>query len=160
MHQGAGNGHSLTFATDLRFELLTGRVPFTADTFMGILTKHMFEVPEAPSAVAPDTNIPPEAEAIVLKAMQKDREYRFQSMDEMAAAIGRSMVGSVQRVLVERPARKDPRQLAGRTENNRVVNFAGPAELVGRFVDVRITAANPNSLRGELPEPAAEAANA
>jgi tRNA-2-methylthio-N6-dimethylallyladenosine synthase len=63
------------------------------------------------------------------------------------------MVGSLQRVLVDRPARKDPNQLAGRTENNRVVNFAGPAELIGRFVAVRITEALPNSLRGERLEP-------
>ncbi|PRP97101.1 Serine/threonine-protein kinase Pkn1 [Enhygromyxa salina] len=69
------------------YELLTGRVPFTADTFMGILTKHMFEVPEAPSAVVPDAGIPPEVEAIILKAMQKDRELRFADMREMAAAI-------------------------------------------------------------------------
>ncbi len=71
----------------IMYELLTGRVPFTADTFMGILTKHMFEVPEAPTSIAPDAMIPPEVEAIMLKAMQKDREYRFQSMDEMAAAM-------------------------------------------------------------------------
>jgi serine/threonine-protein kinase len=71
----------------IMYELLTGRVPFTADTFMGILTKHMFEVPEAPSAVCPTNPIPPEAEAIVLKALQKDKNYRFQSMREMAEAI-------------------------------------------------------------------------
>jgi serine/threonine-protein kinase len=71
----------------IMFELLTGRVPFTADTFMGILTKHMFEVPEAPTAVCPTNPIPPDAEAIVLKALQKDKNYRFQSMREMAAAI-------------------------------------------------------------------------
>ncbi|PRQ07360.1 serine/threonine protein kinase [Enhygromyxa salina] len=69
------------------YELLTGRVPFTADTFMGILTKHMFEVPEAPSAVVPDADIPAEVEAIILKAMQKDRELRFADMREMAAAL-------------------------------------------------------------------------
>jgi len=71
------------------------------------------------------------------------------------------MVGSVQRVLVERPSRKDPNEIAGRTENNRVVNFPGPAELIGQFVDLRITAAYPNSLRGELLGDAqAEAASA
>ena len=71
----------------IMYELLTGQVPFTADTFMGILTKHMFEVPEAPSAVVEDANIPQEVEAIILKAMQKDRELRFADMAEMAAAI-------------------------------------------------------------------------
>ncbi len=69
------------------FELLTGKVPFSADNFMGILTKHMFDDPPAPSAAAPGVAIDPEVEAIVLKALQKDRAYRFQSMDELAAAI-------------------------------------------------------------------------
>ncbi|WP_456414153.1 tRNA (N6-isopentenyl adenosine(37)-C2)-methylthiotransferase MiaB [Thiolapillus sp.] len=83
-----------------------------------------------------------------------------QAINTNAQRISRQMVGSVQRVLVERHARKDARELAGRTENNRVVNFAGPASLIGQFVDVRITGALPNSLRGELPEPAAAAATA
>jgi tRNA-2-methylthio-N6-dimethylallyladenosine synthase len=59
------------------------------------------------------------------------------------------MVGTVQRVLVEGHAKKDAAELAGRTANNRVVNFPGGARLVGRYVDVRITAALPHSLRGE-----------
>jgi serine/threonine-protein kinase len=71
----------------IMYEMLTGRVPFTADTFMGILTKHMFEVPEAPTSLVPNAMIPAEAEAIILKAMQKDREYRFQTMEQMAQAI-------------------------------------------------------------------------
>jgi tRNA A-37 threonylcarbamoyl transferase component Bud32 len=71
----------------IMYELLTGRVPFTADTFMGILTKHMFEAPAAPSTIVPDANIPPDVEAIILKALQKDREYRFQTMRDMAKAI-------------------------------------------------------------------------
>ncbi|MEM7157520.1 MAG: serine/threonine-protein kinase [Myxococcota bacterium] len=69
------------------YELLTGQVPFTADTFMGILTKHMFEAPPAPSQVAPEADIPQKVEAIILKALQKDREYRFQSMRDLAEAI-------------------------------------------------------------------------
>ena len=64
------------------------------------------------------------------------------------------MVGTVERVLVERPARKDPTELAGRTENNRVVNFPVPvashARLIGQMVDVKIVQAYPHSLRGEL----------
>ena len=71
-------------------------------------------------------------------------------ISEMAAAISAGMVGTVQRVLVERPSRKDANEMSGRTENNRVVNFAGPARLIGEFVDVRITQAMPNSLRGEV----------
>ncbi len=66
----------------------------------------------------------------------------------------RAMVGSVQRVLVERLSRKDAGQVAGRTDNNRWVNFTGEPELIGRFAEVRITEALPNSLRGELVEPA------
>ncbi len=60
------------------------------------------------------------------------------------------MVGTTQRVLVERPSKRDTRQLAGRTENNRWVNFDGPASLINRFTDVVITEAMPNSLRGRL----------
>jgi tRNA-2-methylthio-N6-dimethylallyladenosine synthase len=80
-----------------------------------------------------------------------------QAINTNAQRISRQMVGTVQRVLVERHARKDGNELAGRTENNRVVNFAGPDSLIGRFAEVRITEALPNSLRGELPEPAAAA---
>lgn len=67
-----------------------------------------------------------------------------------AQAISAAMIGTLQSVLVEGPSRKDPRQMAGRTENNRVVNFDGDETLVGRFVTVRITEALPNSMRGEL----------
>ncbi len=60
------------------------------------------------------------------------------------------MVGSTQRVLVEKPSKKDPRQLSGRTENMRWVNFDGEPSLIGHFADVMITEALPNSLRGRL----------
>jgi tRNA-2-methylthio-N6-dimethylallyladenosine synthase len=63
------------------------------------------------------------------------------------------MVGTKQRVLVERTSRKDSSQLAGRTENNRVVNFDGPVDLIGQMVDVTITEALPNSMRGILEQP-------
>jgi tRNA-2-methylthio-N6-dimethylallyladenosine synthase len=63
------------------------------------------------------------------------------------------MVGTRQRVLADAPARKDPEEVCGRTDNNRVVNFAAPARLIGSFVDVVITAALPHSLRGELARP-------
>ena len=68
------------------------------------------------------------------------------------------MVGSVQSVLVEGSSRKNPQELSGRTENNRTVNFSGPASLRGQFVDVTITAALSNSLRGRLTETASNAA--
>jgi tRNA-2-methylthio-N6-dimethylallyladenosine synthase len=56
----------------------------------------------------------------------------------------------VQRVLIEGTSRKDANQLAGRTDNNRIVNFDGPSTLINSFATVRITAALPHSLRGEL----------
>ena len=73
-----------------------------------------------------------------------------QRINQQARAISDSMVGSVQRVLVERAAKKDARQLAGRTENNRWVNFDGDRSLIGDFADVVITESLPNSLRGRL----------
>ncbi len=97
--------------------------------------------PGTPAMDLPD-NIP--------LAVKQERLAQLQHrINEMAQQISRRMVGTVQRVLVERPARKDPTQLAGRTENNRVVNFHGPAELIGRFANIQITEALPNSLRGE-----------
>jgi tRNA-2-methylthio-N6-dimethylallyladenosine synthase len=71
-------------------------------------------------------------------------------VNQQAAAISAAMVGSVERVLVERPSRKSPRQLAGRTGNMRWVNFDGEPGLIGRFVDVLVTEALPNSLRGRV----------
>jgi tRNA-2-methylthio-N6-dimethylallyladenosine synthase len=86
--------------------------------------------------------------------VKQQRLARLQAqLDAQARAISGSMVGSVQRVLVERPSKKDARELAGRTENNRWVNFAGPAMLIDRFVDVVITEALAHSLRGRLAAP-------
>ncbi len=85
---------------------------------------------------------------------QKEKQQRLArlqaQLDSQARAISEMMVGSVQRVLVERPAKKNALELAGRTENNRWVNFAGPHELMGRFVDVTVTTALRNSLRGRI----------
>jgi tRNA-2-methylthio-N6-dimethylallyladenosine synthase len=87
----------------------------------------------------------------VSPAEKQKRLMRLQAhISEHAAGISRNMVGTVQRVLVERPSVKDSRQLAGRTENNRWVNFDGGQRLIGEFVDVRITEALPNSLRGRI----------
>jgi tRNA-2-methylthio-N6-dimethylallyladenosine synthase len=71
-------------------------------------------------------------------------------IDEQAQVISQNMVGKVERVLVEGTSRKHQEELAGRTANNRVVNFAAHPRLIGQFVDVRITAALPHSLRGEI----------
>ncbi len=84
-------------------------------------------------------------------AIKSERLHRLQALIEaQAAAISAAMVGSVQKVLVEGPSRKDPRELAGRTDNNRVVNFPASPRLIGQMVDVRITRALPHSLRGEV----------
>jgi tRNA-2-methylthio-N6-dimethylallyladenosine synthase len=86
------------------------------------------------------------------QSLKLERLRRLQAAtDANAQRISQSMVGSMQRVLVEGPSRKDPAELAGRTENNRVVNFAGAPRLIGQLVDLRITSALPHSLRGELP---------
>ena len=98
--------------------------------------------PGTPASVLPD-DVPME--------VKKERLQQLQErINESAAGISASMVGSRQTILVDRPSRKDPRQLSGRTENNRVVNFDGPEAVLGRFVDVEITEALPNSLRGRL----------
>jgi len=98
--------------------------------------------PGTPAAELPDD---------VPLAVKKQRLARLQQrIGEMAATISADMVGTLQRVLVEKPSRKNEHQLSGRTENNRVVNFTAPADSIGRFVDIRITEALPNSLRGEF----------
>ena len=74
-------------------------------------------------------------------------------INQHARQISAAMVGSVQRVLLERPSKKDPRQLAGRTENNRWVNIDADPAWLGEFVDVEITEALPNSLRGRIHAP-------
>ena len=71
-------------------------------------------------------------------------------INQQAMEISRAMVGSVQSVLVEKPSKKDPRQMTGRTENMRWVNFDADPAVIGSFVDVVITEALPNSLRGRL----------
>ena len=73
-----------------------------------------------------------------------------QAIEANARRISESRVGTVQRILVEGPSRKDASELMGRTECNRIVNFRGPARLAGRMVDVTITEALPHSLRGEV----------
>ena len=79
------------------------------------------------------------------------RLERLQGLiDAQAYAIAEAMIGTKQRVLVENLSRKSDQELAGRTDNNRIVNFPGPDELVGQFVDVTITAVTSHTLRGEI----------
>jgi tRNA-2-methylthio-N6-dimethylallyladenosine synthase len=98
--------------------------------------------PGTPAAGLAD-DVPHSVKQVRLARLQK-------RIEEMAAAISVAMVGSQQRILVEGPSKKNAAELFGRTDNNRIVNFAGPARLTGQFVDVRITAALPHSLRGEV----------
>jgi tRNA-2-methylthio-N6-dimethylallyladenosine synthase len=90
-----------------------------------------------------EDSTPAEVKSARLSRLQK-------RIDEQAQVISQAMVGSVQRVLVEGTSKKDAHELAGRTDNNRIVNFAGNARLINTFVDVRITSALPHSLRGEI----------
>ncbi|NDD74880.1 MAG: tRNA (N6-isopentenyl adenosine(37)-C2)-methylthiotransferase MiaB [Gammaproteobacteria bacterium] len=106
--------------------------------------------PGTPAASLPD-EVPHEE--------KQARLLRLQALlEEQAQARNRSLVGTRQRVLVERPSRKNAAELAGRTEDNRWVNFAGPERLIGHFVDLDITEAKAHSLRGRIA--AAEAVRA
>ena len=83
--------------------------------------------------------------------VKKERLQRLQQrINEMATEISRSMLGSVQRVLVDKVSHKDANELSGKTENNRSVTFVANPRLIGRFVDVKITDAFRNSLKGEI----------
>ncbi|MCW5597810.1 MAG: tRNA (N6-isopentenyl adenosine(37)-C2)-methylthiotransferase MiaB [Nitrosomonas sp.] len=83
--------------------------------------------------------------------MKLARLYRLQErITQQAQAISRSMVGTTQRVLVEGRSKKNSDEFSGRTDNNRVVNFAGTPELIGQFAHLKITAALSHSLRGEI----------
>jgi tRNA-2-methylthio-N6-dimethylallyladenosine synthase len=82
---------------------------------------------------------------------KKERLQRLQELiGRQAARISRDMVGSVQTVLVEGPSKKNPAQLAGRTENNRVINFDADPRLIGQFTEVIVTEALSHSLRGRV----------
>ncbi|HKT74999.1 MAG TPA: tRNA (N6-isopentenyl adenosine(37)-C2)-methylthiotransferase MiaB [Steroidobacteraceae bacterium] len=108
---------------------------------------HYSRRPGTPAAGLPDD---------VSLTVKQERLARLQQLlDTQARAISERMVGTVQRVLVERPARKNAHELAGRTANNRWINFAGPTSLIDRFADVLVTEALPHSLRGRLPGAAA-----
>jgi tRNA-2-methylthio-N6-dimethylallyladenosine synthase len=100
--------------------------------------------PGTPAASLPDEVEPP---------VKQERLARLQAqLETQAHAISCAMVGTRQRVLIERAAKKDSRELAGRTANNRWVNFPGPKTLMGRFADVIVTAALAHSLRARLAE--------
>jgi len=98
--------------------------------------------PGTPAAELPDA-LPSEAKLARLKRLQAQIEAQ-------ARAIRAAKVGRVERLLVERPSKKDPSELSGRTSSNHVVNFKGDARLIGRFVEVHIEAAMAHSLRGRV----------
>ncbi len=108
---------------------------------------HSFSFVYSPRPGTPAASLPDDTP----QEVKLERLYRLQErIRAHAAAISAAMVGSVQRVLVEGPSKKDPRELTGRTGNNRAVNFPADPRLIGHMVEVRITAALPNSLRGEV----------
>ena len=98
--------------------------------------------PGTPAADLTD-DTPAEVKLARLNRLQK-------LIEEQALKISESMVGSVQRILVEGPSRRDENELMGRTDNNRIVNFKGNSRQVGHFINIKISAALPHSLRGEL----------
>jgi tRNA-2-methylthio-N6-dimethylallyladenosine synthase len=102
----------------------------------------------SPRPGTPAAELPDEVSADVKSRRLQELQAQIQSQ---AAAVSERMVGTVQRVLVEGLSRKGNNDVAGRTGNNRIVNFAGDAALVDQFVDVRITESRSHSLRGELP---------
>jgi len=99
--------------------------------------------PGTPAASLPN-QVPQAAKQARLASLQE-------RLDAQALAISRRMVGTIQRILVEGPARRNPEELAGRTGSNVMVNFRGPQHLIGRMTDIRITTAMSHSLRGEMP---------
>ncbi|HHT7764572.1 tRNA (N6-isopentenyl adenosine(37)-C2)-methylthiotransferase MiaB [Pasteurella multocida] len=98
--------------------------------------------PGTPAADMPDD---------VTEEEKKQRLYVLQQrINNQAAQFSRAMLGTEQRVLVEGPSKKDLMELTGRTETNRIVNFVGTPDMIGKFVDIKITDVFTNSLRGEV----------
>jgi tRNA-2-methylthio-N6-dimethylallyladenosine synthase len=98
--------------------------------------------PGTPAANLPD-DLPEAEKSLRLRRLQD-------AINQNAFAISAAMVGTVQRVLVERPSTRDANELTGRTENMRYVNFEGHPRLIGQFVDIRISEVRVNTLRGEV----------
>ncbi|MCK4950939.1 MAG: tRNA (N6-isopentenyl adenosine(37)-C2)-methylthiotransferase MiaB [Gammaproteobacteria bacterium] len=118
----------------------------TMDLIEDIGFDHSFSFIFSPRPGTPAASLPDDVSLEEKKRRLAELQSRISGMTRK---ISQEMVGGVQRILVDRPSRKDPSQFAGRTENNRVVNFVGSEDLIGQFVDVRITEVRPNSLRGE-----------
>jgi serine/threonine-protein kinase len=127
------------------YELLTGQTPFTADTFMGVLSKHMFEVPPSPSAVAPEgVKIPRPVEAVILKALQKDPNHRFSSMTEMMEAIEGASSGRAVAVVAENIVKPPSGPLlgfSGETVDDVAPERSGSSAWIVLTIAVLVTAA-------------------
>jgi tRNA-2-methylthio-N6-dimethylallyladenosine synthase len=103
----------------------------------------------------PAANLPDET----TDATKHERLARLQNViNDNARHVNSAMVGSIQNVLVEKPSKKNPNEMSGRTENMRYVNFPGDARMIGQFIDVEITQAMTNSLRGRVHVPLARSA--
>ena len=96
--------------------------------------------PGTPAAVLPDELSAEVKQQRLIRLQERIRQF--------ASSISQQMIGTTQRVLVDGPSKKDPQQLSGRTDNNRVVNFLGSSQCENQFVDITVTEALPNSLRG------------
>jgi len=113
--------------------------------FIGFDTSYSFiysQRPGTPAADMPDD--------VTLETKKKRLAILQDRIHQHSQLIGRRMVGSVQRILVEGPSRKNIMELCGRTENNRIVNFEGDHRSIGGFVDVEITEVHTNSIRGKF----------
>ena len=116
------------------YEMLTGDVPFHAETFMGVLTKHMFEEPQPPSQRNPGAHIPPDVEEVCLKALAKDRDQRFQTMKEFAIALEQCAGGDLSQAWGNEPSGPGLREssqafrTAGTAARSAVAGKGAPAE--------------------------------
>jgi tRNA-2-methylthio-N6-dimethylallyladenosine synthase len=119
----------------------------TMDLIEEISFDHSYSFIYSARPGTPAASLPDDVPMSVKKARLATLQARIR---EMGAAISLAMQNTTQQLLVEGVSKRDENQISGRTENNRIVNFAGSKNLIGQFVDVKITEAKPNSLRGEL----------
>lgn len=108
---------------------------------------HSYSFIYSPRPGTPAANLPDDVSMEVKKKRLSILQIRIK---QQAMTISEAMIGTTQTLLITGISKKDPNKLSGRTENNRVVNFKGPAELIGKLIPVRIIEALPNSLRGEM----------
>ncbi len=131
-----------------------GETPADFDATMRLIEQvdfdYSFSFIYSPRPGTPAASLP---DATPLAEKKQRLAVLQQRLERLGYAKSQRMVGTRQRVLVVQPARKNPQELAARTDNNRVVNFAGAAALIGTYVEVLITEALSNSLRGELLPP-------